>query len=182
MNKIVAIVGMPGAGKTETGNFFSEKGFEKLYFGSVIIDGLKAEGLERTAENEKKYREKIRKEFGMGAIAIKMLPKIEDAIKRSKNIVLDGLYSWEEYKILKERIPSIIVLCVYAKPELRYKRLSERKERSHTEKETKKRDIDEIEGTNKGGPIAIADYLVKNEGSKKELYSELEKFLEHIKK
>ncbi|MBI2420845.1 MAG: AAA family ATPase [Candidatus Levybacteria bacterium] len=177
MTKVIAIVGMPGAGKSEASNFFTEKGFERLYFGSVVIDGLKEESLERTAENEKQYREKIRKELGMAAVAIKMFPGIQEEADKSKKIVLDGLYGWEEYLFLKEKLPSLILLCIYAKPNIRYQRLSERQERTFSKEEARKRDVDEIEGTNKGGPIAIADYLIKNEGTKEDFMKELEKFL-----
>src|SRR5438874_1492442 len=97
MKKIIAIVGMPGSGKSEAGVFFKEKGREVLRFGSVIDEGLQAEGLSWSVDNNTYYREKIRKELGMAAVAIKMMPKIEAAIQMDKDIILDGLYSWEEY-------------------------------------------------------------------------------------
>ncbi len=181
MNKIIAIVGMPGAGKSEASSFFIDKGFERVYFGSVVVDGLAEEGLERTAENEALYRNKIRKELGMNAVAIKLLPKIKAAINTGNNVVLDGLYSWEEYTFLKKEIPNLFILGIFAKPTIRHQRLAERIERSFTEAESVKRDIDEIVDLNKGGPIAFSDYLIKNEGSKEEFEKELEKFLEEIK-
>lgn len=180
MNKIIAIVGMPGAGKSEASSFFINKGFERVYFGSVIVDGLVEEKLERTAQNEAYYRKKIRKELGMNAVAIKLLPKIKEAIEKGSDIILDGLYSWEEYTFLKKEIPNLYLLGIYAKPKLRHKRLSERKERSFTEEEAEKRDIDEIETTNKGGPIAYSDYLIKNEGTREEFFQELQNFLNEI--
>jgi len=178
MNKIIAIVGMPGAGKSEASNFFIKKGFERVYFGSVIVEGLQEEGLIRNAENESIYRKKIRQELGMNAVAIKLLPKIKKAIEEDKNIILDGLYSWEEYTFLKKEIPSLFLLGIYARPSVRHKRLSERKERAFTEEEAEKRDIDEIVNTNKGGPIAASDYLIINQGSKEEFVKELELFLD----
>jgi len=62
MKKVIAIVGMPGAGKSESAAYFQKKGMPILRFGGVIEDGLKEEGIERTSESEKTYREKIRKE------------------------------------------------------------------------------------------------------------------------
>lgn len=177
MNKIVAIVGMPGSGKSEAADFFIKVGFERIYFGSAIIDGLAQEGLERNAENETYYRKKIRDELGMAAVAIKLQPKIIEALGENKNIVLDGLYSWEEYEYLNKEIPNLFILGIYANPKLRYERLSDRKERSFTHSEARDRDVNELITTNKGGPIAIADYLIKNEGTKEEFAEELEKFL-----
>lgn len=178
MNRVIAIVGMPGAGKSEASNFFIKKGFERVYFGSVIVDGLVEEGLERTAENEAYYRKKIRDELGMNAVAIKLLPKIKQNISDGKKVILDGLYSWEEYTFLKNEISNLYLLAIYARPTIRHQRLLERKERSFTEEEAEKRDADEIEKLNKGGPIAYSDYLIQNEGSKEEFYQKLEMFLE----
>lgn len=178
MKKVIAIVGMPGAGKSEAGSFFKNKGMEVLRFGSVIDDGLKDEGLPWSPENNQYYRQKIRQELGMAGVAIKMLPKIEKALEGKKDIVLDGLYSWEEFNFLREKLSSLVLLCIYARPTVRYQRLMERKERTFTKKEARERDINEIEATNKGGPIAIADYLIKNETTREDLQGELNKFLE----
>ncbi|HKC14402.1 MAG TPA: AAA family ATPase [Patescibacteria group bacterium] len=175
MIPVIAIVGMAGAGKTRAATFFSEKGYEVFRFGSVIDDGLKEEELPWTAENNKYYREKIRKELGMAAVAIKMLPKIKEALLQNKKIVLDGLYSWEEYVFLKKEVPELFLLCIYASPKIRYERLVVRKERTFTEEEARQRDVSEL-SLNKGGPIAIADYLIKNETTGEEFQSELEKF------
>jgi dephospho-CoA kinase len=41
------------------------------------------------------------------------------------NVVIDGLYSWAEYKILKEKFNNTMkVVCIHAAPDIRYKRLS----------------------------------------------------------
>lgn len=177
MKKIIAIVGMAGAGKTEAANFFKGRSMSVLRFGLVIDEGLKAEGLPWTPRNNTIYREKIRKDLGMAAVAIKMMPKITDALKKKKKIVLDGLYSWEEYLYLLDRMP-LFILCIYARPQIRYERLANRKERVFTKEEARKRDIDELEALNKGGPIALSDYLIKNETKKEDFYRELERFLE----
>ena len=178
---IIAIVGMPGSGKTEAGKFFKQKGFEVLRFGSVVDEGIKEEGLPWTPENNTYYREKIRKELGMAAIAIKMMPKIEEVLRVQEQVVLDGLYSWEEYIYLKKKIKELILLCIYARPSIRYQRLAERKDRPVGREEAKERDTREIDALHKGGPIAIAHYLVKNETTKEDLLSELERFLALIK-
>lgn len=181
MKKVIAIVGMPGAGKTEAGIFFKEKGMCVLRFGCVVDEGLKEEGLPWTPENNTYYRNKIRKELGMAAIAVKMMPKIKKAVEQCDEIVLDGLYSWEEYEYLKKQFPDLILLAVYARPSLRYQRLMDRPQRPFNKVQARERDISEITALNKGGPIAIADYLVKNETTKEDLYKELEIFLSLVK-
>ena len=40
MNKIIAIVGMCGSGKSIASDYYEKKGFEKIYFGGVTLDKL----------------------------------------------------------------------------------------------------------------------------------------------
>lgn len=53
MNKIIAIVGMCGSGKSVACDILEEKGYKKVYFGGVTMDKLKEENLSVTPENEK---------------------------------------------------------------------------------------------------------------------------------
>ena len=52
-------------------------------------------------------RERLRKELGMGAYAKILLPRIQEYAKKG-NVVLDGLYSWEELLILKEKLENLL--------------------------------------------------------------------------
>jgi dephospho-CoA kinase len=180
MKPLIAIVGMSGAGKSEAGLFFKEKGYAVLRFGTVIVEEIEKEGLILNPENERLYREKIRSELGMGAVAIKMLPRIKETFAITDKIVLDGLYSWEEYKLLKKEYTNLVLLCIYAKPEIRYERLVTRKDRNFTFEEARQRDEHEIEVINKGGPIAMADYVIVNETSQEHLEDELARFLKEL--
>ena len=81
MNKIIAIVGMCGSGKSVASEYLENKGYEKVYFGGVTMDKLKESGLEITPSNEKMMREKLRSELGMGAYAKILLPKIKELSK-----------------------------------------------------------------------------------------------------
>jgi dCMP deaminase len=170
MNKFVAIVGMCGAGKSVVADEFVNKGFHFFRFGQITLDIIKDRGLEPNEETQKKVREAIREKYGMGGFATLNLPKIEELLQKG-NVIGDGLYSWEEYKILKEKFPNMIILGIHAPPELRYERLSQRQPdendtnlRNHhfTKEEAKSRDISEIEKCDKGGPIAMADIILNN--------------------
>lgn len=173
----IAIVGLPGSGKTKASDFFREHGFTILRFGDQTDIGLKEAGLEINETNERTYRENIRKELGMAAMAIKIEPRIKEAQSATDLIALDGMRSWEEYIYLKETFPGLTVLSIYASPKTRYGRLSHRAIRPLTEAESRERDRSEIEKLNSGGPIAIADYVIKNEGTPQELDYELNNFL-----
>ena len=176
MNKIIAVVGMCGSGKSEAVKFFVDKGFKRVYFGEVVMNEMKRLGLEVNEANERATRENLRKEFGMGAMAVKSLPLIEEFLKEH-NVVVESLYSWEEFKILKEKFGEAFkLLTIYTTKALRYERLLKRPFRPLTNDESKSRDISEIEKLDKGGPIAYTDYTVMNDGTLDEMNEELKKF------
>ncbi len=179
--KIIAIVGMAGSGKTEAINYLVEKyHWPKVYFGEITFEELKKMDLEINPENERKIREKIRKEQGMDAYAKLSLPKIIQALKTSNLVLMESLYSWAEYKFLKEKFGDAFrVVAIFAPPALRFFRLKQRKIRPIKEfKEFCKRDWSEIEGTDKGGPIAIADHTIVNDGSLADFYKKLDQLVE----
>ena len=179
MNKLVAIVGMCGSGKSIATLFFESKGYSKIYFGGITYEKMKEENIPYTPENDNKMRVKIRNEYGMGAYAILSLPKIKEQIKKS-NVVIDGLYSWDEYKILKDEFPHIKLVSIIVDKEIRYKRLKNRINRNYSIDESIKRDLNEIEKIAKGGPIAYADYFILNNYSLEEYKEKLENIIEAI--
>ena len=172
MNRVFAIVGMCGSGKSVGCDVLKDLGWQYLRFGQITIDRLKAEGKEITEVNEREMREGLRREYGMGAYALLSLPRIEELLERH-SVVIDGLYSWSEYKALKERFEDrLTVVSIYASPDTRYRRLEGRahgeEDRQHrmralTPKQARERDHAEIENLEKGGPIAMADYTILNE-------------------
>lgn len=178
MGKIVAIVGMCGSGKSIASKYFEDLGYKNVYFGGVTMDKLKEAGLEVTPENEKMMREKLRRELGMGAYAKVLLPRILD-LSKDYDVVLDGLYSWSELKILEEEFDMRTIAIVCDK-NLRYDRLSKRDVRPFNNEEAKKRDITEIENIEKAGPIAYADYFIYNNGSMEEYYKRLDEIMNII--
>ncbi len=177
MNKILAIVGMCGSGKSVACDFLEKKGYQKVYFGGVTMMELERRGLEVTPENERVIRESLREELGMGAYAIKLLPVIEELYEKG-NVVLDGLYSWDELLVLKDKFKdNLKVIAVIVDKEIRYERLSKREIRPLTKEEAEKRDISEIENIKKAGPIAFSDYYIYNNGELESYEERLEEIL-----
>ena len=175
--KVVAIVGMNGSGKSEVARIFEEEGFVRIRFGDLTDREVTRRGLELSEENERQVREQLRQEHGMAAYAELNIPLIDAALKQS-NVVVDGLYSWEEYKLLKERYgEDLFVVAVYSSPRTRRKRLPQRHIRPLTPAESAIRDFNEIENLGKGGPIAMADFTLINESSMKELQKETEQLI-----
>jgi len=180
-NLILAVVGLPGAGKTEAAEYLVEKtGWAKVHFGDITAEGLRTQGLEVTEENERKFREDVRKQYGMGAYAILNLPKIRE-LYNSSSVLVESLYSWEEYLELKKEFKdNFKVLAIFASPEIRLQRLLSRPERPLTHEEFESRDYSQIANLHQAGPIARADYLAINEGNKEELFAKIDIFLNEL--
>ncbi len=171
---IIAIVGLPGSGKTEAANFFTEKGLPVVSFGKIINDYITNNKLGHTEEVHKRVREDLRLKYGKAALAILNEEKIRKALAKNIMVIIDGMRSWEEYLYLKEKFPQvhIVILALYVDKEIRYQRLAKRKERNKLLGE--ERDINELIGTNMGPTIAFADFLVKNNFSLEEFRDKLE--------
>lgn len=180
MGKVVAIVGMCGSGKSVATEILeNELGYKKVYFGGVTMEKLKEANLEVTPENEKMIREGLRRDLGMGAFAKILLPRIKE-YSETGDVVLDGLYSWDEYKILNEELDNIKMIAVITDKNVRYERLAIREIRPLTNEQAMNRDIAEIENSAKGGPIAFADYFIFNNGSVEEYKERLLEILKQI--
>ena len=79
MNKIVAIVGMCGSGKSVASEYLENTlGYKKVYFGGVTMKKLQEANLEVNPENEKMMREKLRKELGISTSTMSKLNKGEE--------------------------------------------------------------------------------------------------------
>lgn len=181
MKKVIAVVGLPGSGKSEVIEYLEKKfNLPKVYFGEVTFDEMKKRGLNINEKNERFIREDLRKKFGQDIYCKRMIEKINKLNPKS-NILVESLYSWPEYMGFKKAFGnSFIIIAVYASPKTRYGRLSKRRIRPLTPKETQSRDHAQIENLSQGGPIAIADYTIINEDSKKELLENAEKIYKKI--
>ena len=182
--KIIAVVGMSGSGKSVIVDYLTEKGYPKVYFGGMIYKEMEKRGIERTedGESEKKFREQIREEEGKDWVVNQVIAETKDLINAGqKRIILDGVYSWTEYKILKHEFPTCLTfVAIVVDKKLRYDRVAKRPDRSFDNNAIRERDRSEIENLEKGGPIAAADYYILNNGTIDESKKALDKILKEI--
>lgn len=174
--KIIALVGLAGSGKSSAVEYLTKKGFPKIYFGGVIYKAMEEAGIEPTWDNQQKFREEIRQREGKDFVIRRVIKNIRDLINAGQNkIVLDGLYTWSEYKILKHEFPGqVVVIAIVTPKHLRYQRMIKRPERPMQPREVDQRDWSEIENLEKGGPIAIADYFIINDSDLTQLHQKID--------
>lgn len=179
--KVIAFVGMPGSGKSIASEYFKNKEFYILYFGGLILEEVKRRGLEVNPRNEKTVREDLRRIHGMAACAYLSTPVIKEILSSQQNICIDGLYSFAEYKLLRDLLgDELAVVAIVCERKLRYSRLATREFRPLTALEAEQRDFSEIQNLEKGGPIAIADYSILNNSTEVEFINQLEQLKRRI--
>lgn len=179
--KIVAFVGLTGSGKSAAVDYVTEKGYPKVYFGGILYQAMKEAGLtpgDWAVENP--FREEIRRKEGKDFVVKRAVKQIKDLVAAGQHrIVADGIYSWTEYKIMKHEFPGELdVIAVTTPRHLRYHRLTTRPDRPLTEAEAQTRDWAEIENIEKGGPIAMADHFIMNDGDLDNLHDQIDTLLQ----
>lgn len=182
--KIIAIVGMSGSGKSVAVDYLAKQGIPKVHFGNMIYQEMAKRGIERTSDgrSEKAFREMIRETEGQDWVARQAIAEIKDLVAAGqKRIVLDGIYSWTEYKTIKHEFPGeLTVVAILTTKSLRYQRVAKRPDRPFDANAIRERDYGEIEKMEKGGPIAMADFFILNDGSVAELENSLRDILKQI--
>jgi dephospho-CoA kinase len=165
--KIVALVGLPGSGKGTCTDYMHEQyGWPIVHFGHMVYEEIERRGLD-IVKDEKFVREDMRVQEGNAVLAKHAARKTKQhAANGERVVVLDGLYSWSEYKYLLEEFgDSLIVIAVAVPKKLRHERVLARKDahRHYTLDQLIAREYAEIENLEKGGPIAYADYTILND-------------------
>lgn len=169
MNAVISLVGLCGSGKTEVLKIFSRLGYFTLSVGNVVDEELLRKNIPLTELNRKRMRGELHKLYGKDALVFLLFERIEKQLE-TNSVVIDGMYSWDEYKSLEGRFSGRLTLvAIHCPKELRRKRLESRNVRPLNFEQMTARDYFELEAMNKGGPIAIADYMIINDGTIDEL-------------
>lgn len=178
---IIAIVGLPGVGKSEAAEHFKSRNVPVIHFGKIVTDEVKKRYGAQKEEHHKIVREELRRVNGMEAMAKLNLDQIKKGLVKNNIVVIDGLRSWAEYDYLTKELTDteVYIVALFADKNLRYDRLGSRLQ-DRPGHGGRDRDINELFGTNMGPTIAFADFLVKNNFSKEEFQDKLNEVYDTI--
>ena len=176
--KVIAIAGMPGAGKGIVSKTASSRGTPVLVCGDVVREETAKRGLEPSPENMGKIMLEIRREEGPAVVAERLIPKIESSAARL--VIVEGVRSMAEVEALRRKHSTVIV-AVHASPKTRYDRLIARgrSDDSKSWEEFVERDAREL-GVGIGNVIALAQEMLINESSVEDLNASSETVLSRV--
>jgi dephospho-CoA kinase len=162
---IVALTGMPGAGKTTVANYLAQKGIPLLIMGDVVREAAQNDGLEPTSGNLAKLMIRLREKNGPEAIAHLIANKIKTMKNEDKEfavVIVDGIRSMAEIEVLK-RVGQVKLLAIHGSILTRYSHIRERARSDVPSNinEFDKRDRVEME-VGISDAIALADETISN--------------------
>jgi len=175
---IVGITGMPGAGKGVFRRTIQRLGYPFVIMGDEVREEVKRRELKPTPENLAETMLNLRKIEGSAAIAKRCILKLKNQPRQV--VFIDGIRSLNEVEEFKKHFPMFILITIHASPKTRYQRLVRRRRSDDpTDWDTfMERDLREL-GIGMGDVISVADYMIVNEGTIRQLK---QKTLQFIKK
>ncbi|TLX97451.1 MAG: dephospho-CoA kinase [Thaumarchaeota archaeon] len=158
---IVAITGMPGAGKSTAARALENFGMKRVVMGDVIREETKRRGLAADEKNTGEVMKDLRKRYGEGAVAELCLKSIGKA--KPDLLVVDGIRSLVEVETFG-RAGRVLLVGIHASRERRFSLLKERGRSDDpiTYATFLKRDERELD-VGIGRAIALADEVISNE-------------------
>ena len=176
--RVIAISGMPGAGKGVASEAGKSLGFEVLVLGDVIREETERRGIEPTPKNMGTVMLELRANEGVAVVAKRLLPKIENA--RSSTVIVEGVRSMHELQELQSKY-EVITVAIHASPKTRFQRLLSRKRSDdpNTWEVFFERDSREL-NVGLGHVIALADLVLINEGTIVDLQTQFKREISRI--
>lgn len=163
---LVAITGMPGAGKSTAAKAVEAHGFKRIVMGDVIREETRRRGLEPDQGNTGKVMLELREQFGPGAVAEACLRSLEGA--KGDVVVVDGVRSIAEVQVFA-KAGTVRLLAVAASRDRRFRLLTSRARSDAPDSRGAfdERDRREL-SVGVGDAMAFADETISNERTTEE--------------
>jgi dephospho-CoA kinase len=137
--------------------------------GDIVRAEVKGRGLEADAVNSSEVSDELRGEDGMGITRLALAEILKSSVAVG---FLEGMRSWQEIELIREKADSVVVAFVTPR-NLRRERIVSRGREDDSPQAFDDRDKREIAyGT--AIPIALADAYILNTGSEEDATSQLD--------
>lgn len=178
---IIGITGTIGAGKgTIVEYLMSKKGFKHFSARDLIVEEVKQRGLENNRDNMVIVANNLRSKYGSSYVADELYRR---ALVSGDNCIIESLRTTGEIESLRNK-GSFVLLAVDAEPRIRYERILERKTATDnvsfekfSEDEAKEMESADTNKQNLKKCIAMADFVIDNNGTLDELHSKIDEIL-----
>jgi dephospho-CoA kinase len=176
---VIGVAGMPGSGKATVKAVAESMGYPVVVMGNEIREETRRRGLQLTPENIGKIMLQLREEEGSAAVAKRCIPRIENT--QSNFVFVDGIRSLREVEEFKKRFRNFTIIAVHSSPEKRFQRLCRRKRSDDPQgwNVFDQRDLREL-SVGLGNVIAVADYMIVNQGTYEEFKGQVRQVLEAV--
>lgn len=178
MRLVLGVAGEIGSGKGTFTQYFKKKyGGDSFSFSDILRKLLEAVRLEKNRENLQKISTVMRKNFGEDILAKAICEKVNKSCK--KYIVVDSVRRLEDIKYLRKN-KNFYLVYLEADIKKRFERIAKRKDKTDDSnkkfRKFKKEHLAETEIQIKKLE-RYADFIIENNGTKKEFYKEIDKIL-----
>lgn len=160
---VIGLAGMPGAGKSVIVRFARERSYRVHIMGDVVREEAKKHGLEANPENLGKIMVELREKEGPAVISKRCIAEIKQT--SYDKVIVDGIRSLDETIEFRKHFPKFCLVAVHSSPETRFKRVCHRlrSDDSKNRETFNERDRREL-NVGLGNVIAMAEYMIMNEG------------------
>lgn len=182
---LIGITGTDGSGKGTAVTYFIDKhGFTHYSARAILMHELSRRNIDPTRANMRLIANEMREQYGSDYMVVHNLEKIK--VDGIDNAIIESIRTIAEAETLKRN--GGILIAIDADQTLRYERVQAR--RSETDKVTYEEFVahEALEsndpnpyGMQKQKVIEMADYLILNNGTTKDLYTTLETLILDIK-
>ena len=181
-NKIIlGLAGEMASGKGTIVEYIFKKYSGKTFrFSTILRDILKRLYLEEVRENLQKMSTILRENFSQDILSLATFQEIKNS--EEKIITVDGIRRQTDMKFLKD-FPGFKLVYIEADVKKRYGRISIRGENPDDNNKTFEQFKKELEQESEiqiRDLRKIADYIIDNNGSKEELYAQIDKIIKQF--
>jgi dephospho-CoA kinase len=170
---MIAVVGMPGSGKSEFLNIALNYGYRFISMGDIVREETVKRGF--SLEESGKVAQMLRDKGGLDAIAILTLNKIRES--HNDKFIIEGIRGIKEVERFRNEI-NFFLVGIHTSPSLRFDRLKKRGREDDPKnfEEFYKRDLREL-SWGLGEAFALSDVIINNNETLGDFRSSIDKVI-----